>query len=79
MTVEELKAKILDDGSGFTFIYNGKMSGMEPDSKNKQTYYPAWYGDKNKDFNDLDDLMTDHFFGGKSLSELIDTIELDFM
>ncbi|APU71001.1 hypothetical protein LCR01_00610 [Companilactobacillus crustorum] len=79
MNIEQLKAKILDDGSGFTFTLDSKPCGMEPDSRNKETYYPAWYGDKNKDFNNIDDLMSDEFFGGKSMVQLIDDIELDFI
>lgn len=79
MNIEQLKAKILDDGSGFTFTYNGKPCGMEPDSMNRKTYYSAWYGDKNKDFNNLNDLMSDKFFGGKSMAQLINDIELDFI
>lgn len=30
MNIEQLKAKILDDGSGFTFNLEGKPCGMEP-------------------------------------------------
>lgn len=52
---------------------------MEPDSKDAKTYYPAWCGDKNKYFSNLDDLMNDKFFSSKSMAQLINDIELDFI
>lgn len=62
MNIEQLKAKIIYDGSGFTFVYNVKMSGMKPTVKDSVFVFNAWYGDKNKDFNNIDDLMTDRFY-----------------
>jgi len=79
MNIDQLKAKILDDGSGFTFTYNGNPCGMEPDVKNSVFVYDAWCGENNKYYYNIDDLMNDKFFGGKSMAQLINNIELDFI
>ncbi|MFC6176942.1 hypothetical protein ACFQAV_08825 [Companilactobacillus huachuanensis] len=79
MNIEQLKAKILDDGSGFTFTLNGNPCGMEPDYKNGKTVYGAWYVEGNKYYYNIDDLMNDKFFCGKSMAQLINDIELDFI
>ncbi|APU71000.1 hypothetical protein IV63_GL000750 [Companilactobacillus crustorum] len=52
---------------------------MEPIGKQANFTFQAWSGDKNKDYKNIDELMTDKFYSGKSLSELIDTVELDFI
>lgn len=79
MTIEELKKKILSDGSGYTFTYKGEPCGMEPTVEDSVFTFGAWSGDKNKDYTDIDELMIDKFYSGKSLTELIDTVELDFI
>ncbi|CAJ1185097.1 hypothetical protein CP1MG86_MNBNLCLN_00764 [Companilactobacillus paralimentarius] len=79
MNIEQLKFKILDDGSGYTFTYDGKPCGMETEVENSVFTFDAWSGDKNKDYTDIDELMTDKFYSGKSITELIDTVELDFI
>lgn len=79
MNIEQLKTKILDDGSGFTFTLEGKPCGMEPTVENSIFIFDAWYGDRNKNFYNIDDLMNDKFFGNKSMVQLINDIELDFI
>ncbi|MFC6176943.1 hypothetical protein ACFQAV_08830 [Companilactobacillus huachuanensis] len=81
MTIDELKEKIIDEGSGYTFRYGEKLCGMEPIVEKGVFTFGAWSGDKNKDYADIDDLMTDKFYSGKSIEELLNNndIELDFI
>jgi len=81
MTIDDLKEKILNEGCGYTFTYNDNPCGMEPTVENGVFTFGAWSGDKNKDYKDIDELMTDEFYSGKSITELLnnDDIELDFI
>lgn len=79
MNIEQLKFKIIDEMCGYTFTYKGQPCGMEPIGKQANFTFQAWSGDKNKDYKNINELMTDKFYSGKSLSELIDTVELDFI
>ncbi|MGI3099838.1 hypothetical protein FHL06_01180 [Lactobacillus halodurans] len=79
MNIEQLKFKIIDEMCGYTFTYKGEPCGMEPIVESGVFTFGAWSGDKNKDYTDIDELMTDKFYSGKSLTELIDTVELDFI
>lgn len=79
MDVDQLKFKIIDEMCGYTFTYKGEPCGMEPIGEQAHFTFQAWSGDKNKDYTDIDELMTDKFYSGKSLTELIDTVELDFI
>lgn len=71
MKADNLKEKILDADSGFTFIFNGKSAGMEPSSFDKKVIYDAWIGEINKDYTNLDTFMNDKFYDGKSITELV--------
>ena len=67
MTLNELKAAILENGTGIYFEFNGKKCGVEP--------FTMWYGDSFKDYSDFDELLLDGFFDGKSIVDLLDIIE----
>lgn len=79
MSIDQLKFKIIDEMCGYTFTYKGEPCGMEPTVENGVFTFDAWYDDRNKNLYSIDDLMTDKFFGGKSMAQLIDDIELDFI
>lgn len=79
MNIEQLKFKIIDGICGYTFTYEDEPCGMEPTVENGVFTFGAWHGENNKDYTDIDELMTDKFYSGKSLMELIDTVELDFI
>lgn len=81
MNIDQLKFKILDEGCGYTFTYNDNPCGMEPTVENGVFTFYAWTGEKNKDYTDIDELMTDKFYSGKSITRLFNNndIELDFI
>lgn len=60
------------------FIYNGKKCGVEPETVNSVTVYTMWYGEKWKDYNNMDELMSDKFFDGLSLIEILPLVDVSF-
>lgn len=73
MTAKEIKGRLSEMCSHFTFEYNGKECGVDPINKNN---FDMWYGDNFKTAADLDEVMTTSFFGGKSLNEISSRIEI---
>ena len=56
------------------FTYNGKHCLIMPYSAHKILLS---YGDKDKMYQDIDALMSDNFFDGKSLIDILDQIDFD--
>ncbi|WP_334330154.1 hypothetical protein [Companilactobacillus sp. HBUAS59699] len=81
MNMDQLKFKVIDEMCGYTFNYENQPCGMEPEVENGVFTFGAWSGDKNKDYTDIDELMIDKFYSGKSMIELLNNneIELDFI
>ena len=75
MTKAELKQVILDCCDDVLFTYNGEASGITSDVKDYVPTFHAWHGEAVKDYSDVDELLSDPFFGGRSLNDLIDKIE----
>ena len=75
MTLNELKAAILDNGTGICFEFNGTKCGVEPVVQDSVFTFTMWYGDHFKDYSDFDELLLDGFFDGKSIVDLLDIIE----
>lgn len=75
MTLNELKAAILENGTGIYFEFIGKKCGVEPEVQNSVFTFTMWYGDSFKDYSDFDELLLDGFFDGKSIVDLLDIIE----
>ena len=42
------------------------------------TYY-VWHGSLKKDYSNVDDLMSDKFFSGKSINDLIDIVKWEIL
>lgn len=75
MTKAELKQIIQDCCNDVLFTYNRKGSGITSEVKDYVPTFHAWHGSDTKDYSNVDDLMTDKFFGGKSINDLIETVE----
>lgn len=75
MTLNELKAAILENGTGIYFELNGKKCGVEPEVQDSVFTFTMWYGDSFKDYSDFDELLLDGFFDGKSIVDILDIIE----
>lgn len=79
MNANELKKIISECCGDQVFSYNGKPSGITADVDNYIPLYHVWHGEKTKDFDDIDVLMSEPFFSGKSLNELAAEIEFDLL
>jgi len=79
MTIKELRQYVVDETNDFYFDYNGENCGVEQTVKDSYPTYIMWYGDKDKEFHDFNTVVSDKFFDGKSIADLIDTLEIRFV
>lgn len=75
MSKAELKQIILGCLDDVLFTYNKKASGITSDVKDYAPTFHAWHGSATKDYKNVDDLMSDPFFSGKTINDLIDEVE----
>ena len=75
MNKNELRKIINDCCNDVWFVYNGKKSGITSEVKNYVPKFQAWHGDSIKYYDNVNDVMNDDFYSGKSLIELIDSGE----
>ena len=80
MTIEKLKNAV-DDGNDFYFMYNGVRAGIECTVINSIETYDVWYGDIEKSYGNLDDVLNDPIYGGHTIAELLadDVIEIEYV
>ena len=72
MNTAELRQIIKEAYNDVVFVYNEKQSGVTSEVCNSIPTFQVWYGEYIKEYSNIDDLMTDKFYDGKSLDELID-------
>ena len=78
MSRKELKDIILDCCNDVVFDYNGRKSGVTSEVKNHVPAFQAWHGSKVKEYDNVDDVMNDKFYSGKSINDLIEVVEFTF-
>ncbi|MCI9427371.1 MAG: hypothetical protein HFI81_06380 [Eubacterium sp.] len=78
MKLEEFLYNIVKMYGTAEFSYKGKTCGVEPETNNSITTYCMWYGKVWKDYKGIDDLMTDRFFDGRSLTDILPEIDVWF-
>lgn len=78
MTLEEFVRNLTEEYATAEFEYNEKKCGVEPETQNSNTTYTMWYGDAWKDYDNIDDLLSDLFFDGESLQDIFQSIEVYF-
>lgn len=78
MTVKELKHCIVNNANDLYFMYNGKNCGIEQTVRESVAIYEIWCGKETKQHQSLNELLSDKFFDGKSISELLDIVEISF-
>ena len=76
MKAKELRQIISNCWNEVVFTYNGKLSGVTSEVENSIPTFQVWHGDDFKYYSDVDDLMADPFYSGKSLNELVSLIEI---
>ena len=74
MTGDDIKKRILETFSAVTFKYQGKNCGVDPFSMKK---FCLWFGNKEQYTTSIEETMTTKFFGGKSLVEIAELIQID--
>ena len=70
ITIKYLK-DAFETGNHIYFNYKGKQSGVEPNVENSVFTYEMWYGEKWKEYDSFEKMITDKFFDGKSIVDLI--------
>ena len=78
MSKDKLLKIISDCCNDILFTYNGKDSGITSTVANYQPTFQAWHGNDVKEYDNVDDVMNDKFYSGKSLVELIVVVEFTF-
>lgn len=75
MSANELKKIISDCCNDVTFSYNGMDSGVTSEMKDYIPTFQVWHGESTKEYNDVEKVMSDKFYSGKSLNELADVVK----
>lgn len=70
MTLEEFVRNLTEEYGTAEFEYNGQQCGVEPQTQDSETTYTMWYGEVWKDYDNIDDLLSDGFFDGESLQDI---------
>ena len=61
------------------FDYQGKHCGIATEIENYKYKFTMWFGeDQIKDYTDVDTLMSDPFFDGHSLNDILPEVEVWF-
>lgn len=76
--LDEIRDAINTIGSGIWFDYNGRHCGIDTETIDGVDTFTVYYGDDQKEYDDLDDALTDTFFDGKSIEEFIEDVDVDF-
>ena len=74
MKPENLKELILSLTQDVVFEYDGSIACINPWNEAK---IEVGYGDKVKTYDNIDDVMSDSFYHGKSLQEISEQINID--
>lgn len=80
MTIAELKEFIIE-GNDFYFSYNGKEAGVELTVTDYKYTFDAYFDDFTKQYTDLDTMLNDPIFDGRSVIDLLENnlIEISFV
>lgn len=70
-SLKELIESLIQD---ITFEYNGKYACINPWNSKK---FEVGFGEKIKTYNNIEDVMNDRFYDGKSLNEISNDIDID--
>lgn len=77
MKQEELKQIMNEYCNDIVFQYAGKSSGVTCEVNDYKPTFQAWHGDAVKLYSDAEDVMNDKFYSGKSINDLLDTVNID--
>lgn len=75
MSPNDLRDEIASKVADVSFNYNGKSAGIFPEVHDSIPTYVVCFGDEEKVYSDIDEVMSDKFFDGKSLAEIAEIVE----
>lgn len=78
MTKQELKNIISDCCNDVVFTYNGKKSGITSEVHNSISTFQVWHGNETKEYDNVDDVVSDKFYSGKSINDLMNDVDFSF-
>ena len=81
MEKAEFIEQITKLGGDAIFTFNGNKSGICTEVRDSIFSFTAWYGKQIKEYGktNIDHVMEDPFFGGKSINDLLDIVEFFFL
>jgi len=71
---KDLKNLILSLTQDVVFEYDGAVACINPWNESK---IEAGYDNKAKTYNNIDDVMNDPFYHGKSLAEIVEALNIE--
>lgn len=74
MKAKDLKNLILSLTQDVVFEYDGTIACINPWNESR---IEVGYDDKVKTYNNIDDVMNDPFYRGKSLTEIAETLNIE--
>jgi hypothetical protein len=78
MKINYLKSEVAKDYQDIYFRYKGKRCGIESTVDGPIIIFTMWFGEKWKDFSDIDDLVNESFFDGKTLRDICDKLDITY-
>lgn len=79
MNSNKLRKIISECCNDIVFFYQGKPSGITSEVHNFVPTFQVWHGDEIKEYDNIDDVMTDTFYSGKSLTDIAKEVEFDIL
>lgn len=79
MNKDELRRILSECCNDISFSYKGLPSGVTSEVHNYVPTYQVWHGDDVKEYDNVDEVMNDKFYSGKSLNELAGEVEIVVM
>lgn len=76
MNKDDLIVQILSLTQDVTFVYNEKCACINPWNENK---FEVGFGDIVKSYTDIDDLMNDPIYDGKTLSQICEKLDIELV
>lgn len=75
--LQELIGMITDADCDIVFTYAGKTCGIVPEVNDSIPVYTMWFGDIVKEYDDINEMMSDRVFDGKSLLDIGMVIDVE--
>ena len=79
MSIDELTKIIAECCHDVWFNIDGKKAGVTSEVEDRVPMFQAWCGDETKEYKTVDELLTDPFFCGKTLSDVVDLVSIHIL